>query len=447
MKYKCYDNSLNERIFTEKEVDVISCIINDITKSKAIADIIDIAPRTVDVHIQNINQKTKFNSRKDIPRFFKNSYIYNKLAKHYIYLRTRKIFSNLIKFKKKINVKYYIERTFNNIITSDTEYYLKQTGAILTNEIQSADFVIFFINKQNYAKISKQKKEHNYIYILCEDNPHKSASSYDIDLSQADYYFERLLLLLVKISYNVFTKDDIKDFRKKQLQAEDINIDLQKIEYHFSQKQNIFIYIITALIITASGIIYFYSSNNYTVISNHMFIPDKKIMIERKELINAINHKLSIKGLQAIALTGIGGSGKTTLARRYALSQESKLIWEINCENEQVFLLSIQNLAYALCDDSKLQNQLEFIEEIKDDEIKTQQLCNLVIKLLKKNNNWFLVYDNVESFDDIAKFFPFSIKRWGSGKIIITTRNRNIKNYYINDVIDVGYLSKRESTD
>ena len=36
---------------------------------------------------------------------------------------------------------------------------------------------------------------------------------------------------------------------------------------------------------------------------------------------------------QTVALVGLGGSGKTTLAHQYANKQKANIVWEINAES------------------------------------------------------------------------------------------------------------------
>ncbi|WP_341751232.1 MULTISPECIES: helix-turn-helix transcriptional regulator [unclassified Candidatus Tisiphia] len=64
--------SINDIPFTSREIDVISCIIN-IRGTKKIAVILDISPRTVEGHIQNILLKTSLNSQERIKDFIENS--------------------------------------------------------------------------------------------------------------------------------------------------------------------------------------------------------------------------------------------------------------------------------------------------------------------------------------------------------------------------------------
>ncbi|WP_417905374.1 tetratricopeptide repeat protein [Candidatus Tisiphia endosymbiont of Micropterix aruncella] len=64
---------------------------------------------------------------------------------------------------------------------------------------------------------------------------------------------------------------------------------------------------------------------------------------------------------------------------------------------------------------------------------------------MRIHTNWFLIYDNIENFKDIKKYFPCDFKVWGKGRILVTTKNNNIQNNsYINNSILIGELEDKE---
>ena len=87
------------------------------------------------------------------------------------------------------------------------------------------------------------------------------------------------------------------------------------------------------------------------------------------------------------------------------------------------------------------------IPQIKDQYEKERKLFLFLAKRVKSYPDWLIIYNNVETFQDIKKYFPYDTKVWGNGKVIITTRDSNIAyNSYIlpENVIQVGELSKEE---
>ena len=84
-------------------------------------------------------------------------------------------------------------------------------------------------------------------------------------------------------------------------------------------------------------------------IRSELDIPIKSARIDRLHLIAKINERFNgWSGIQTVALVGIEGAGKTTLARQYVASQELSNVWEINAESVEALNQSFENLAYAL---------------------------------------------------------------------------------------------------
>ncbi|WP_232223209.1 hypothetical protein [Candidatus Odyssella acanthamoebae] len=78
-------------------------------------------------------------------------------------------------------------------------------------------------------------------------------------------------------------------------------------------------------------------------------LPHTGMLLQRPELINEIKEVFkSPEEIGTVALVGIGGAGKTTLARQYALTQRLPVIWEINAETKESLIHAFENLAYDL---------------------------------------------------------------------------------------------------
>jgi tetratricopeptide (TPR) repeat protein/DNA-binding CsgD family transcriptional regulator len=182
-------------------------------------------------------------------------------------------------------------------------------------------------------------------------------------------------------------------------------------------------------------------------IRSDLVIPTKSILLNRPELIDQINYRFKEEnGIQTIALVGIGGAGKTTLARYYAYSLKLPIIWEINAETKETLNRSFENLAQAL---SKTEEEKEILRaiilNIKSPLEREEKVIQFVKERLKVYSNWLLIYDNVEKFTDIQKYFPKDPGKWGQGKVLLTTRNGNIENNtHVNSTISIGELNSRQ---
>lgn len=186
-------------------------------------------------------------------------------------------------------------------------------------------------------------------------------------------------------------------------------------------------------------------------IHSDLIIPLKNALLERPAIITKMDQCLKAEsGIRTIALTGIvgiGGAGKTTMARYYAKSIDASVVWELNAETKDTLMNSFRDLAIALADSVEIKNELDAIQQSQDPATREKRLLNFVKGQLRIRPNWVLIYDNMESFDQITQLFPINSTQWGDGMVIITTRNEHvIETSYIKreDIIHIDELNQQE---
>lgn len=291
-----------------------------------------------------------------------------------------------------------------------------------------------------------------------------------IDFTKPENYYFSVFELLQKLFPDVNFDDLIKEFKAQYNSTNGIppqvllskvakpeNKDLSHaFKENFLTKGKWYVlgaFIIIVTILSISGVIFFTGKGDQPIpssasrligssIRSDLPIPSNVTLLNRSELIAQLNEKFKDQeGIQTVALVGIGGSGKTTLARQYGHGQKANVVWEINAETSGSLYGSFEKLAYALSKTEKDQNLLRGLLEIKNVTEKKEKLVHFVKERLKSQSPWFLVFDNVEHFSDVQSYFPLDAKTWGAGKVILTTRNRNIQNnQLVSHVISIGEL-------
>ena len=124
----------------------------------------------------------------------------------------------------------------------------------------------------------------------------------------------------------------------------------------------------------------------------------------REELLEEL-HRALTRGA-AIALTGLGGIGKTQLALEYAYRHrdEYRVVWWVRADDEATLAGDYAELPVAL--------------ELSEREAKKQAaVVGAVRRWLEQNPGWLMVFDNAENRAAVRDYVP-----QGRGAVIITSR-------------------------
>ncbi|MBN8512265.1 MAG: tetratricopeptide repeat protein [Rickettsiales bacterium] len=464
--YKQYLSDINNISFTQREIDVIACIIHN-RGEKKIAILLKISPRTVSAHVHNIMLKIGTNSREGIIDFIEQTAKSTTIREYYLHLLVRNCIDkclNHIASTLNKNGSYY--HLYHQDLESQEKEKLQQIAADLkianielsTNNEEISIPTLIVLNEN--LDIDFEQKEYIFLLLNNKIDIHKNNQNY-LDFSENVNYYDSLFDLLKQLISNPKLGEVISSAKKEfssinmswNLSANQNEQSSSKLENSVS-KSYILLFIIISVLLSIGTLIFknysklFKINISNSIINNDLLVPQDYKLLERTNIEQKLEQKLSKNtGIQSVALVGIGGSGKTTIARQYARNSDASLIWEINAENKETIISSMQQLAQEAAKNSKDQDELEQIKTIRDVSEKERRLWLFLSKSIRKYNGWLLIYDNVRNFQEVIKYFPHDENIWGNGKVIITTSNANITHSdYISDknVIYVNDLSNPE---
>lgn len=499
---------INDVSFSRREIDIIVALMNS-KDSKKIALLLTLAPKTVDNYLYNLSKRLGVKTRKEILDFIQNSDLLPYFKIYYIILVTYASFEEALNeisklnnadhfsysliydsSSKNINALFNLLKNHLDLVGIKTEvifqkqennisHCLEAIPPLYSIQVTTPPKLDHFLNKikSQYKNLHTdeclniQNPTPIRIILIGKkallDIPTYIADKVHINfLDFIDYYncfFSILTSLISKPSCDLIISNFNKNFKnictnifnenlsispvikspKKPLYPPFLlkNIPKRKILNLTATLVSFCLLLLTMHVFERKIKI----GKNPSIISASI-ISSENAFMSRPTLISKISEKLdSTYKINSIALTGIGGAGKTTLARQYASQQGADIIWEINAESPDALINSFENLGDALAHDEEKQKAFREIKGIADPRERQEKIMTFIKHNLKINSNWLLIYDNVENFKNIRDYFPLDSKIWGKGKIIVTTRNKNIEHsHYINSIINVEELNEKE---
>lgn len=490
--YERHIKTIRNVYFTKREIDLIACLLNVRGSSKKIASFLSITHKTVQKHIENIMSKVGCNATDNIINFVEASGILVLLRQYYSLLQKEIIFEQSLKEIAKLNhdtkpFSYSIQDNGKDSISTHLKTHLDLVGGVSSTNARDCSIIIF-ARSNNYddivCQLQKIKSKAHKVFILLHNQINHKESFKKlkdceiIDCAKQNYYFSFFNLInnllpnldIAKIQSNFKNQYEKISAEHQWLKSSEkavdqptippnpphllpntksaIFIQLLKLLGHCKSK-HCFLSVLFVISVMGSGLLILLwnqmKQQEPIILRPDLVIPQEKEFLQRPEIINLIDANLHVKNtscIPTVALVGLGGVGKTTLARYYARTHKFPLIWEINAETKESLISSFEELALGLASTKEQKRELSAIRSIQNPEQKEKELLNFTKSLLKTYHDWLLIYDNVESFVDIQKYFPDDQNIWGHGKVIITTRDSSKAKA---DLIELDELSEQEA--
>ena len=481
-------------VFTRRELDVLACLIGG-RPSKKIAILLSISPKTVEAHVYNIMEKLGCHSRDLILEEIEHTPLFIPLKKHYLSLLLETEFIDKLKKIAKISLSH----TPNALIIfedqgekhthsflSRMEQDLRLAGINIVDPVgkNKIDYVIcntkieYLVGRKSLSKhtLSEhiiitpresifliQAEKGNKLHLIEQSDVHYIYYGHSLSEEYPFLIFEVLSYLLPTVPISKL----ISDFKGHWcLIANTISTEVNqinpfpqenlshlflKIRQYFG-RYKIFLWMVGGLLLSFAVFKYYHSTplivSPYLSVRSDLELPTNNNILNRVVLLKEIDKKFnSLRNIQTVVLLGMGGTGKTILARQYLQKQDDALVWELNAETTESLKDSFASLGYSLAQNESEKRDTEQIKKIDDSTERTRQLMHFIKRKMRSFSPWILLFDNVENLQELRHFFPTDFHNWGVGRILITTVNQHITHSsYINpkNIITMPLLTDEE---
>jgi len=451
--YTTYLMTINGISFTRREIDIISCILSG-RIAKKIASFLSIAPKTVEHHIRNVMLKLGCQSQEGIRDFIEKSGKFTHVKKYYaslliqdrFELELNKIASLGIEHKPSCLIVYENEQQEKLPLIRELEKHLKligiktlieardrhQSTSSLINkiELRQVNYIIYSLpitfieqprTENNTGRwedsdfiCATNKYAESVIILLLDrkvsvDVPNSLLNCRCIDLTEYGNYYFLAFETLKKVLPGITLDKNISEF---------------KLQYEMLNDPS------------SSPIVSLYSlpiqTKTEEVVSwnlprqDHAFVGREKLLGELEKELHAKEKSDRNEPVVVSVCAGLGGVGKTQLALQYIHHSQHPYTLRAWFTSENLDQLKQQYIEFAK------------ILGYKEEKPSIKTVLPYIKGWFLKNPGWLLVYDNVNSYEEVKEFLPEN-----SGSIILTTRQQKWPSGF--KMLDIDVMNEEES--
>ncbi len=450
---------------TDREIDVVASALG-VRTYKGIAKTLGLSPKTVENYLGNVYAKLEVNSRDGLVDRIRETGFEEKFRRHYLYLQKEDLIRTFLAEhahavgRRKITC-HLVSSYGSGKAAEKLGVRLKRAGLYCKQIIVG--------NKDDILALhnSTPPSEGN-VYVYIKEGKLKSLANksarfnpFEVVLGAEDEtqdFISVLKRLSVGVDFRgVLTKleKDLQALRGEKLEVE------KSAGFFFSAR--IIRYFLFALLLSLAGVwSWFEMAMPGMVCAPHIAYGVLESYLPRADKLDFIKTKMEKTDAnrnQVIAIVGLGGTGKTSIAELYARSRISqiwykpKIVWTIDCSNYESQLLDLEVLAQKIVENTEGSNEksrveLKLIRNIDDPKRRRQSLIQFVHHELRCAGPWVLIFDGVSTAATIVDLLPIDKHECGGGEILITTRDHSVGDLdVVSDVLPIEALTEEECFD
>ena len=265
-----YVKKIRNISFTKREIDVISCVINN-RGLKKVSQILLISPRTVETHIQNILLKIKGSSQEFIRDFVEKSGESSAINNHYNTIKIRGVFESQIKtLFSTLKNKSFTGKILIATADSKIDYLIKVL------KLTGINIEVIKVSKQSDNRLFINTPHNIFLYKLHINNNEKAHTN-----NKVINLYQKQEIEIYKIFQDIFPD---KDFIKY---IEELN----RLYANLKQGMDAKIKVIIMAILFVLGLfaitccIFLYQYNKRDVVSYNYLLPQERILLPRQNIL------------------------------------------------------------------------------------------------------------------------------------------------------------------